>query len=141
MISLCITNSSNIQIIKSESYLSSSHSFGPEIFTCQLTLGVKGSQNEKLGRIKLWALRAPCCFGLWWAELCCGGLYRALLGYTGLFWALVRCTGLYWAVVGCDGLYCAVLGCINWDDFILNISYRTQVLSLATIVTIRLTAL
>ena len=85
-----------MQIIKSESYLSSSHSFGPEIFTCQLTLGVKGSQNEKLGRIKLWALRAPC---------------RAALGCTVLWWTLPGCTGLYWAALGPSGLYLAALGC------------------------------
>ena len=125
---------------------------------------VNWSQNKKLGRIKLWALRAPCraalgCTVLWWTLPGCTGLYWAALGPSGLYWAVVGCIGLYWAVVcctvlycalvgctgllwtvlGCSGLYCAVLGCIKWDDFILNISYQTRVRSLATLVTIWLT--
>ena len=107
----------HIQITKSEiSYLSSSHSFGPEIFTCQLTLGVKGSQNEKLGRIKLWALQAPCraalgCSVLWWTLPGCTGLYCAVVDFAGLYWASLGPSGLYWAVVGCTGLWCAALYC------------------------------
>ena len=94
--------------------------------------------KQEIGKHKTLGPPSPLLF---WAVVGWTVLWWTLLGYTGLFWALVRCTGLYWAVLGCDGLYCAVLGCINWDDFILNISYRTQALSLATIVTIWLTAL